>query len=201
MSSSPRCWPTVATGAHFVTTFARAPTLPAWIRVSLGAVECSRRSSVDPGFPPPKSYWSEGPQRTTVSIGPAVMNDAYPQVIAATDVNAGNCFSRRLDLGTAVENIEKDFWVGWTPDLLFNGLGSGRPDCCSRRDVPVEVVGLIDRFSEDIDITVFRADLGEPASVAELEMLSGKKRRARLDAIIPHVRSSSTGHSSGRSTR
>ena len=42
---------------------------------------------------------------------------------------------------------------------------------------------LIDRFSEDIDITVFRNDLGEAASVEELEALSGKKRRARLDAI------------------
>ncbi len=40
--------------------------------------------------------------------------------------------------------------------------------------------GLIDRFSEDIDITVFRDDLGEPASIDDLEALSGKKRRARL---------------------
>jgi hypothetical protein len=43
--------------------------------------------------------------------------------------------------------------------------------------------GLIDRFSEDIDITVFRNDLGAAASVEELEALSGKKRRAKLDAI------------------
>ena len=42
---------------------------------------------------------------------------------------------------------------------------------------------MIDRFSEDIDITVFRNDLGEPALVEELEALSGKKRRARLEAI------------------
>jgi hypothetical protein len=43
--------------------------------------------------------------------------------------------------------------------------------------------GLIQRFSEDIDITVFREDLGEPISVAELESLSGKKRGAKLDEI------------------
>ena len=30
---------------------------------------------------------------------------------------------------------------------------------------------------------MFRDDLGEPASVEELEALSGKKRRASLDAI------------------
>jgi hypothetical protein len=39
------------------------------------------------------------------------------------------------------------------------------------------------RFSEDIDITIFRDDLGQGAGVEELEALSGKKRRARLDGI------------------
>ena len=43
--------------------------------------------------------------------------------------------------------------------------------------------GLISRFSEDIDITIFRDDLGEAAEVEELEALSGKQRRKRLDAI------------------
>ncbi|MGH7186572.1 MAG: nucleotidyl transferase AbiEii/AbiGii toxin family protein [Pseudomonadota bacterium] len=43
--------------------------------------------------------------------------------------------------------------------------------------------GLISRFSEDIDITVFRDDLGQGADIADLNALSGKKRRARLDAI------------------
>ncbi len=43
--------------------------------------------------------------------------------------------------------------------------------------------GLISRFSEDIDITVFREDIGETASVESLEALSGKKRQAKLDAI------------------
>ena len=43
--------------------------------------------------------------------------------------------------------------------------------------------GLISRFSEDIDITVFRDDLGQAASVGELETLSGKQRRAKLEAV------------------
>src|SRR3546814_11609064 len=42
---------------------------------------------------------------------------------------------------------------------------------------------LIERFSEDIDITVFREDIGEDASVEALEAMSGKKRQAKLDAI------------------
>ena len=43
--------------------------------------------------------------------------------------------------------------------------------------------GLINRFSEDIDVTVFRDDIGEPATIEELDALSRNKRRARLDAI------------------
>ena len=42
---------------------------------------------------------------------------------------------------------------------------------------------LIERFSEDIDITVFRDDLRVGTSVEELEAMSGKKRRSSLDAI------------------
>ena len=113
------------------------------------------------------------------------MNDAYRQVIAATDDERRELFlATARHLGTAVENVEKDFWVCWTLYLLFNGLGSGLPRLLFKGGTSLsKSFGLIDRFSEDIDITVFRADLGEPASVAELEMLSGKKRRARLDAI------------------
>ena len=43
--------------------------------------------------------------------------------------------------------------------------------------------GLISRFSEDIDITVFREDIGQAASVPELEGLSRKKRQFKLEAI------------------
>ncbi|MFZ4747734.1 MAG: nucleotidyl transferase AbiEii/AbiGii toxin family protein [Sphingomonas sp.] len=43
--------------------------------------------------------------------------------------------------------------------------------------------GLINRFSEDIDVTVFRDDLGLPASVQELAALSRNKRDQALDAI------------------
>jgi len=42
---------------------------------------------------------------------------------------------------------------------------------------------LIERFPEDIDVTVFREDIGQPATVGELEALSGKKRNHRLEAI------------------
>lgn len=42
---------------------------------------------------------------------------------------------------------------------------------------------MIARFSEDIDIPVFREDLGQAVTVVQLEALSRKKRNARLDEI------------------
>lgn len=68
------------------------------------------------------------------------MNIAYREVIAATDDERRELFlatARRL--GTAVENVEKDFWVCWTLDLLFNGLGPA-PTPVQGRHVPLEVV-------------------------------------------------------------
>ncbi|WP_246675610.1 nucleotidyl transferase AbiEii/AbiGii toxin family protein [Mesorhizobium sp. B2-6-4] len=52
---------------------------------------------------------------------------------------------------------------------------------------------LIKRFSEDINLTGFRDDLDEPASVEELQALSNKKRRAKLDAIRNACRAYITG--------
>jgi len=113
------------------------------------------------------------------------MNARFLELIAAMDEDRRDLFlttARRL--GTAVQNVEKDFWVCWTLDALFNGLPAGTPRLLFKGGTSLsKSFGLIDRFSEDIDITVFRDDLGKPASVEDLEALSGKKRRARLDAI------------------
>ncbi len=113
------------------------------------------------------------------------MNAAFREVIAAADDARRDLFLTTAGrLGTAVQNVEKDFWVCWTLDALFNGRPAGAPRLLFKGGTSLsKSFGLIDRFSEDIDITVFRNDLGEAASVEELEALSGKKRRARLDAI------------------
>ncbi|HEY9554169.1 nucleotidyl transferase AbiEii/AbiGii toxin family protein [Allosphingosinicella sp.] len=87
-------------------------------------------------------------------------------------------------LGTAPQNIEKDCWVCWTLDALFNGPASHGPRFLFKGGTSLSKgFGLIERFSEDIDITVFREDIGEEASVEALEAMSGKKRQAKLDAI------------------
>lgn len=113
------------------------------------------------------------------------MNGAYREIIAARDADRRDLFVGTANrLGTAVQNVEKDFWVCWVLDALFNGLSAHGPRLLFKGGTSLSKgFGLISRFSEDIDITVFRDDLGQPAEPAELEALSGKKRRQRLDAI------------------
>jgi len=113
------------------------------------------------------------------------LNQAYRQILAASDADRRDLFLRTATrLGTAVQNVEKDFWVCWTLDVLFNRLPDGGPRLLFKGGTSLsKAFGLITRFSEDIDVTVFRDDLGQQASAAELDALSGKKRRERLNAI------------------
>lgn len=112
------------------------------------------------------------------------MNPAFDQVITADDeTRLGLYMTTAQRLGTTPQNVEKDFWVCWTLDALFNGLAD-RPRLLFKGGTSLSKgFGLIKRFSEDIDVTVFRDDLGEAASITELEALSGKKRGKALDAI------------------
>ena len=105
------------------------------------------------------------------------MNPAFDEVLAAgSDAMLSAFDTTALRLGTASQNIEKDFWVCWTLDALFNGLKEGGPRLLFKGGTSLSKgFGLINRFSEDIDVTVFRDDIGEPATIEE--------RRARLDAI------------------
>ena len=113
------------------------------------------------------------------------MNVALHDVVSASDADRRGLFlATAARLGTAIQNVEKDFWVCWTLDVLFNGLPAGGPRLLFKGGTSLsKAFGLIARFSEDIDVTVFRDDLGYPTEVQELDTLSGKQRRARLDAI------------------
>ena len=113
------------------------------------------------------------------------MTEAFHAVLAAIERERQDLFIGTGNrLGTAEQNIEKDFWVCWTLDALFNELDAGGPRLLFKGGTSLSKgYGLIERFSEDIDITVFREDIGQAATVQELEALSGKKRTARLDAI------------------
>jgi hypothetical protein len=113
------------------------------------------------------------------------MTEGFQIVLAASDEERRDLFVGAADrLRTNEQNIEKDFWVCWTLDALFNEMGAGGPRLLFKGGTSLSKgYGLIERFSEDIDITVFREDIGQAATVEELESLSGKKREARLNAI------------------
>ena len=113
------------------------------------------------------------------------MNPAYQEIIAATDEDQRGLFlSAANRIGTTAQNIEKDFWVCWTLDVLFHHLSAGGPRLLFKGGTSLSKgFALISRFSEDIDITVFRSDIGEAAEIEQLEALSRKKRGKRLDGI------------------
>jgi len=113
------------------------------------------------------------------------MNPDYAKFLKASvgdrrDVILGT--SQRL--GTAPQNVEKDFWVCWTLDALFNGLPTKAPRLLFKGGTSLSKgYNLIERFSEDVDVTVFRDDLGEDVSVEQLTGMSRKKREQKLDEI------------------
>ncbi len=113
------------------------------------------------------------------------MNKAYQNIIAAKESERRDLFlSVATRIGTTIQNIEKDFWVCWTLDVLFHRLKPGGPRLLFKGGTSLSKgYNLISRFSEDIDITVFRDDLGESMPIEELEQLSNNKRRDRLQAI------------------
>ncbi len=65
----------------------------------------------------------------------------------------------RLD--TLPGYTEKDLWVCVALDAIFNGLPDGHPRLLFKGGTSLsKVFGLIDRFSEDIDLVIHRDDLG-----------------------------------------
>jgi len=113
------------------------------------------------------------------------MNPAYQKIISSSEDDQRGLFLTTANrVGTTVQNIEKDFWVCWTLDALFHRLTVGGPRLLFKGGTSLSKgYGLISRFSEDIDITVFRSDIGEDTDFQELEALSKKQRTKRLDAI------------------
>jgi hypothetical protein len=113
------------------------------------------------------------------------MNPDFLKVISASEQDRQGLFLATASrLGTPIQNVEKDFWVTWTLDLLFNGRQENEPRLLFKGGTSLsKAYGLISRFSEDIDITVFREDIGQHIEVENLEGLSGKRQRQLLDEI------------------
>jgi hypothetical protein len=126
-----------------------------------------------------------GPYHQGCEASEKPMTEGFQTVLAASEKERRDLFVGAADrLRTNEQNIEKDFWVCWTLDALFNEPEAGRPRLLFKGGTSLSKgYGLIERFSEDLDITVFREDIGQPATVEELEAMSGKKPNDRLEAI------------------
>jgi predicted nucleotidyltransferase component of viral defense system len=112
------------------------------------------------------------------------MNSKFHEVMGAgMDARAGLFRTTGERLGTTAQNIEKDFWVCWVLDALFNGRTKGPRLLFKGGTSLSKGFGLIQRFSEDVDVTVFRDDLGQAYSFEQLEAMSRKKRDRALDDI------------------
>ena len=79
--------------------------------------------------------------------------------------------------------IEKDFWVCWTLSKLFDEPDK-RPSLLFKGGTTLsKVFGVINRFSEDIDLSLDRHDLGFEGERDPSNVTSGKKTGKLLDEL------------------
>ena len=87
-------------------------------------------------------------------------------------------------MGLSPQITEKDFWVCWALQKLFALPEVGRLLIFKGGTSLSKAYRLIERFSEDIDLSIDRAGLGFGDKGDDPEaMISGKERRRRLDRL------------------
>jgi predicted nucleotidyltransferase component of viral defense system len=85
----------------------------------------------------------------------------------------------RMDLAPAI--IEKDFWVCWTLRHLFQ-LPDAMDDLIFKGGTTLsKVYKVIQRFSEDVDISISRSRLGFVGDRDPGNAMLSNKRRQRTD--------------------
>lgn len=130
------------------------------------------------------------------------MMPGYIEIIRADHGTRRELFQQTAHrIGTRLVNVEKDFWVCLTLEALFNWRPEGGASLLFKGGTSLaKAWGLISRFSEDIDVSLAREDIGAAGEAAELEALSGNQRRKRLaeikaaaeryiaERLLPHLR-------------
>lgn len=90
--------------------------------------------------------------------------------------------------GLTAPIAEKDFWVCWTLRRLFAGEGMPAGLLFKGGTSLSKVYRAIDRFSEDVDLSLDRADLGFGGPSDPLAASSGKKAKALIDGLAEACR-------------
>src|SRR5437899_6537426 len=89
--------------------------------------------------------------------------------------------------GLTSEMIEKDFWVCWALKRLFT-LPAPPAGLLFKGGTSLsKVFGVIERFSEDVDLSFDRAGLGFGGESDPLEA-TGKRRKRGLEALAETCR-------------
>ena len=110
------------------------------------------------------------------------MNKAFKQFLDLSKQDRIDVFEATAEeLNTLPTYIEKDFWVCLVLDLLYNELPNDSPRLLFKGGTSLsKVYKLIERFSEDVDFTVFRDDLGFSGDKDPLSPKISGKHRKRL---------------------
>lgn len=98
------------------------------------------------------------------------------------------CLKVEEALRLQATSVEKDFWVCWTLRELFALPDIGSALTFKGGTSLSKAWGLIERFSEDIDIVVDKATLGFAGDASPDRAPSNKQRRHRLDALMTACR-------------
>jgi len=90
-------------------------------------------------------------------------------------------------MGLPPFHVEKDFWVCWTLAVFFSDAGTG-PNLTFRGGTSLSKAwGIIERFSEDIDLAMSRTWLGDAKEPGEAGITSAEKEK-RLKALRDECR-------------
>jgi hypothetical protein len=108
------------------------------------------------------------------------MQQAFIEILRSTIDERRALFSTvAADLQTRAENIEKDLYVCWVLDFLFNRRLNDPIGLYFKGGTSLsKAYGLIQRFSEDIDIGLYKSDLKVPleAEIAALPSVNQQQK-------------------------
>ncbi len=90
------------------------------------------------------------------------MNEAFTSFFVLSEQDKSDVFEASASrLGTLPGYVEKDFWVCYVLNALYSGLPDRHPKLLFKGGTSLsKAFGLIERFSEDIDLVVYRDGLG-----------------------------------------
>jgi len=113
------------------------------------------------------------------------MNSNFLKILQTSKNDRRDLFlASAVRLGTPLRNVEKDFWVCFVLDLLFNHKFENEPRLLFKGGTSLsKAYDLISRFSEDIDVTIYREDIGHSEDIATIQSWGKNKRDDYLNTI------------------